>query len=367
MTPTPTERGLHDCSSSKMAQALRENIGAYAWLEGDVLRLRTKSDSVVDAVSQVAVSIRRARDGSVEDVPLSKLSAVALPKNFPGAVHGTAVPADEASEADMVLVTDSPFDVVWAHVRESSPYFWRSSAAYDMSNRMAVVATAMELNDDVEQAKALATEVVKLGRRVSEKEPATEGSGFFFLLGSAHHKLENQAEAEAAFTRALELHGKRSELNDFAVRGATRTLGVLLAMRGSQDDDMQARRRALELLDKVQLRQDDPAHKLRIMLRNAVHRADGPAPATTNSSKSGCFIATAVYGSEIAPEVTVLRKFRDARLLRSHVGRAFVRVYYATSPTIAALLEHVSPARMVVRRLFLNPIVKFAERWLSRR
>ena len=188
---------MSESSSSRMAQALGENIGAYAWLEGDVLRLRTKSDLVVDAVTQVAVSIRRARGGGGKEVPLSKLSAVAMPKNFPGAANGTAVPADEASEADMVLVSDSPFDAVWAHVRESSPYFWRNSAAYDISNRMTVVAALMTDDNSAEQSKAMAAEMVDLGRRVIEKEPAAEAPGFFYLLGTAYHELKNRNDAEA--------------------------------------------------------------------------------------------------------------------------------------------------------------------------
>jgi hypothetical protein len=83
-------------------------------------------------------------------------------------------------------------------------------------------------------------------------------------------------------------------------------------------------------------------------------------------AKKNCFVATAVYGSETAHEVIVLREFRDAKLLRSYLGRAFVRVYYATSPPIAAFLQSVSPARTAVRKLLLDPIVRFIERWLSR-
>jgi hypothetical protein len=37
---------------------------------------------------------------------------------------------------------------------------------------------------------------------------------------------------------------------------------------------------------------------------------------------NNCYIATAVYGDYNAPEVIVLRKFRDERLSKSFLGRA---------------------------------------------
>ncbi len=55
----------------------------------------------------------------------------------------------------------------------------------------------------------------------------------------------------------------------------------------------------------------------------------------TNSDNSGgCYIATCVYGSYDCPQVWTLRRFRDDTLKRSAPGRAFVRIYYALSPTL---------------------------------
>lgn len=48
----------------------------------------------------------------------------------------------------------------------------------------------------------------------------------------------------------------------------------------------------------------------------------------------GCYVATAVYGSYDCPEVWVLRRFRDLCLSQSWYGRAFIRIYYAISPTL---------------------------------
>lgn len=59
----------------------------------------------------------------------------------------------------------------------------------------------------------------------------------------------------------------------------------------------------------------------------------GPRESATAPHKQGrCYIATAVYGSYDCPEVRVLRRWRDATLRTSGLGRALVAVYYAVSP-----------------------------------
>ena len=55
---------------------------------------------------------------------------------------------------------------------------------------------------------------------------------------------------------------------------------------------------------------------------------------TNNSSKGGCYVATAVYGSYDCPPVWTLRRFRDYTLSKNVLGRLFIKLYYAVSPTI---------------------------------
>ena len=57
----------------------------------------------------------------------------------------------------------------------------------------------------------------------------------------------------------------------------------------------------------------------------------------TTSSKSGCYVATAVYGSYDCPEVWTLRRYRDEVLLKKWYGRLFVKIYYAISPSFVKL------------------------------
>ena len=56
-----------------------------------------------------------------------------------------------------------------------------------------------------------------------------------------------------------------------------------------------------------------------------------------SSGSSGCYVATAVYGSYDCPEVWTLRRFRDFTLDESFVGRAFIKTYYTISPTLVRL------------------------------
>ena len=74
------------------------------------------------------------------------------------------------------------------------------------------------------------------------------------------------------------------------------------------------------------------------------------------SGGSGCFVATAAYGSPFCPEVEALRHFRDACLLTNAPGRAFVKFYYEVSPKIADVIRERESLKAMTRFL-LGPVV----------
>ena len=96
----------------------------------------------------------------------------------------------------------------------------------------------------------------------------------------------------------------------------------------------------------------------RVVAAEAVTGIDGEgdtkkaAPSKVRLMRSpACFIATAAYGDQHAPEVTQLRKFRDDVLLRSRLGAAFVRLYYTVSPPVARLIARRPRLRMATRKV----------------
>ena len=72
---------------------------------------------------------------------------------------------------------------------------------------------------------------------------------------------------------------------------------------------------------------------------------------------SGCFIATAAYGTPFAEEIDVLRNWRDDFLEASYPGRAFIRAYYSLSPPVADNISESEGKRKIVRTA-IGPIVK---------
>jgi hypothetical protein len=75
---------------------------------------------------------------------------------------------------------------------------------------------------------------------------------------------------------------------------------------------------------------------------------------------SGCFVATAAYGSPLEPQVESLRRVRDGLRSRSPLFAAATDLYYRSGPAAAAVIARSDAARAVVRML-LAPVVKVAQ------
>ena len=74
----------------------------------------------------------------------------------------------------------------------------------------------------------------------------------------------------------------------------------------------------------------------------------------------GCLISTATFGSELAPQVQMLREIRDNKLLSTESGSTFMAgfntLYYSFSPTIADL-ERQSPIFREVVQIAITPLI----------
>lgn len=65
-----------------------------------------------------------------------------------------------------------------------------------------------------------------------------------------------------------------------------------------------------------------------------------PSMPTQTPTKSGCYVATCIYGSYNCPQVWALRRYRDFVLAKTWFGRFFIRTYYTISPTLVKWFGH---------------------------
>lgn len=113
------------------------------------------------------------------------------------------------------------------------------------------------------------------------------------------------------------------------------------------------RSRSIYLSDKgiAIMQQEDDAEYERI-------HGTPPPVRSENRGCAGCYIATMCYGSENAPEVIILRNFRDEVLNASAFGRFLIRVYYKYSPNVALFIEKRPYLNTIMREQIVNRIVK---------
>ena len=83
-------------------------------------------------------------------------------------------------------------------------------------------------------------------------------------------------------------------------------------------------------------------------------------PDEKESEGGGCLIATAAFGSELAPQVQMLREIRDNTVLSTLSGTAFMtgfnEFYYSFSPTIADW-ERENPIFQDAVRITITPLL----------
>jgi hypothetical protein len=85
-----------------------------------------------------------------------------------------------------------------------------------------------------------------------------------------------------------------------------------------------------------------------------------PPKPDAGTSGGGCLIATATFGTELAPQVQLLREIRDNTLLQTNSGISFMtgfnQFYYSFSPTIADL-ERQNPVFKEVVKITITPML----------
>ncbi|NWK02683.1 hypothetical protein HX804_05240 [Marine Group I thaumarchaeote] len=87
---------------------------------------------------------------------------------------------------------------------------------------------------------------------------------------------------------------------------------------------------------------------------------NGLCVAEQQKKGGGCLIATAAFGSELAPQIQFLREIRDNTVLQTQSGSAFMtgfnQFYYSFSPTIADY-ERENPAFKETVKIAITPLL----------
>ncbi len=117
-----------------------------------------------------------------------------------------------------------------------------------------------------------------------------------------------------------------------------------------------------ELPQAEQTKEEKPQDKGFTVDFSSQPEAEQTQESTTTESEEGggCLISTATYGSELAPQVQMLREIRDNSLLGTSSGSAFMTgfntLYYSFSPTIADW-ERQSPIFQEVVKITITPLL----------
>lgn len=81
---------------------------------------------------------------------------------------------------------------------------------------------------------------------------------------------------------------------------------------------------------------------------------------SADDAGGGCLIATAAYGTELAPQVQFLREIRDNTVMSTSSGAAFMsgfnQLYYSFSPTIADM-ERDNPLFKETVKVLITPMI----------
>ena len=87
---------------------------------------------------------------------------------------------------------------------------------------------------------------------------------------------------------------------------------------------------------------------------------DGQCVAVPDTSSGSCLIATAAHGTELAPQVQLLRELRDGTVMTTASGASFMSgfnaAYYSFAPAVADMEREIPAVRDAVR-LLITPML----------
>jgi len=130
--------------------------------------------------------------------------------------------------------------------------------------------------------------------------------------------------------------------------------------QGSSDSTYTIKIIATKHLERDYKKCQDTKYPMHVICKSGYHigqQREGTAPPADDG---GCLIATAAFGSEMAPQVQLLREIRDNTVLQTESGSAFMtgfnQFYYSFSPAVADY-ERENPAFKEAVKITLTPLL----------
>lgn len=237
--------------------------------------------------------------------------------------------------------------------REMPPYKWRNRAA--QQHFMEALKLNLMGGVPIEKVIAEFDEVLRL-------EPDNEDSGFwthackwYGIIALEGRNPDLAIQAIEMGDKALKLHEEGrylDEKNLFVLYEALTKVHFLIT------DYEEAERYCKMALNVVP--ESESMTAVLNVIRKA-QRSETSIEVDTSEKKKGCFIATAVYGSTYAPEVVLLKDFRDNVLQRILFGKMFIWFYHQLSPFFAIAVEKSELLKKLAKALVVKPALRVAK------
>jgi tetratricopeptide (TPR) repeat protein len=225
---------------------------------------------------------------------------------------------------------------------KQSPYVALTTEGYSSL----LEGTQAKLNGRHEQGKSLYKKALAAFRQAEEMRPNEASPKLGIAEASAHLWASVDANSVLKTIHAAEqllLNGlSEGKINKFNGKDSVQYLYALCHLELKNRD-----------LAKEHLRQAlviNPEHRYAAGILKSVEEAD--------SKKGACFVATAAYGTPLAPEVQTLRNFREEVIRKSSIGRSFIWSYGIVSPPLAKLISKSDILKKVARNLLIGPILR---------
>ncbi len=176
-------------------------------------------------------------------------------------------------------------------------------------------------------------------------------------LAAAYAKVGQRTLARTGIDAAIAYVEQKTRLFDYLPSPPSFLmlyLGELYERKGDEQ-------RAHEFFATIMRATESPVDEVDVKVRESA-RSRLAGPGAAHAKRSGCFLATAVMGSENAQEVEILRRFRDRYLLVTPRRAALVSAYCRLSPMLASLVSRSEVSKKLVAWLVVRPAARLARK-----